>query len=278
MRIVTTPAAAREALASMPKPVGLVPTMGFLHEGHLSLVRRCREETATAVVSIFVNPLQFGPREDLSSYPRDLARDQDLLERLGTDLLFAPDASTLYLPDASTFVEETRLSADLCGASRPGHFRGVCTVVLKLFHIVQPQRAYFGEKDFQQLQVIHRMVRDLDVPVEVVGCPLVREADGLALSSRNVYLSPEDRLRAQALSRALAHARDLVARGERDARALRREVEAFLRRDPALELDYVAVKKADTLEDAGFLEGRILVALAARVGKTRLIDNSVLEV
>jgi len=278
MVVASTRADLAAALDALPGRRAVVMTMGALHEGHLELVRQARAHADHVIVTIFVNPLQFGAGEDLSSYPRNLVRDQDLLERLETDLVFAPDASAMYPSDASTFVEETRLSADLCGAARPGHFRGVCTVVLKLFHIVQPQRAYFGEKDFQQLQVIRRMVRDLDVPVEVVGCPLVREADGLALSSRNVYLSPEDRLRARALSRSLAHARDLVARGERDARALQREVEAFLRRDPALELDYVAVKKADTLEDAGFLEGRILVALAARVGKTRLIDNSVLEV
>ncbi len=278
MRVLTTPAAVREALASSPEPVGLVPTMGFLHEGHLSLVRRCRAENATTVVSIFVNPLQFGPREDLSTYPRDLDRDRDLLAQAGADLIFAPDPSAMYAPDASTFVEETRLSTGMCGATRPGHFRGVCTVVLKLFHIVQPQRAYFGEKDFQQLQVIRRMTRDLDVPVDVVGCPLVREADGLARSSRNVYLSPEERLRALALSRSLGHARDLVARGERSASALRHAVESFLQQDPALEVDYVVVKNADTLEDAGNLAGRVLVALAVRVGKTRLIDNAVLEV
>ena len=259
MRIVTTPAAAREALASMPKPVGLVPTMGFLHEGHLSLVRRCRGENATAVVSIFVNPLQFGPREDLSSYPRNLVRDQDLLERLETDLVFAPDASAMYPSDASTFVEETRLSADLCGAARPGHFRGVCTVVLKLFHIVQPQRAYFGEKDFQQLQVIRRMVRDLDVPVEVVGCPLVREADGLALSSRNVYLSPEDRLRARALSRSLAHARDLVARGVGvlllgDGEEERRRGEALARDLPFVKNAVSAYSLRQTLAAVGGLD------------------------
>lgn len=278
MRIVTTPAAVREALASSPQPVGLVPTMGFLHEGHLSLVQRCRAENATVVASIFVNPLQFGPREDLSTYPRDLDRDRKLLETAGVDLLFAPDASAMYPSDVSTFVDETRLSTGMCGAARPGHFRGVCTVVLKLFHIVQPRRAYFGEKDFQQLQVIRRMTRDLDVPVEVVGCPLVREPDGLARSSRNVYLSPEERLQALALSRSLIHAQDLVARGERSAAALRHAVTSFLQQNPALDVDYVVVKDPDTLDDLDALEGRVLVALAVRVGKTRLIDNAVLEV
>lgn len=278
MRMVTTPAAVREALASSPQPVGLVPTMGFLHEGHLSLVQRCRAENATVVASIFVNPLQFGPREDLSTYPRDLDRDRKLLETAGVDLLFAPDASAMYPSDVSTFVDETRLSTGMCGAARPGHFRGVCTVVLKLFHIVQPRRAYFGEKDFQQLQVIRRMTRDLDVPVEVVGCPLVREPDGLARSSRNVYLSPEERLQALALSRSLIHAQDLVARGERSAAALRHAVTSFLQQNPALDVDYVVVKAPDTLDDLDALEGRVLVALAVRVGKTRLIDNAVLEV
>lgn len=278
MRMVTTPAAVREALASSPQPVGLVPTMGFLHEGHLSLVQRCRAENATVVASIFVNPLQFGPREDLSTYPRDRDRDRKLLETAGVDLLFAPDASAMYPSDVSTFVDETRLSTGMCGAARPGHFRGVCTVVLKLFHIVQPRRAYFGEKDFQQLQVIRRMTRDLDVPVEVVGCPLVREPDGLARSSRNVYLSPEERLQALALSRSLIHAQDLVARGERSAAALRHAVTSFLQQNPALDVDYVVVKDPDTLDDLDALEGRVLVALAVRVGKTRLIDNAVLEV
>lgn len=278
MQIVTTPAAVQEALRGHGDAVGFVPTMGFLHEGHLSLVRRCRTENPITVVSVFVNPRQFGPQEDLGAYPRDMDRDQALLETAGTDILFAPTVEAMYPPDSSTTVEESLLSTGMCGASRPGHFRGVCTVVLKLFNIVRPRRAYFGEKDYQQLQVVRRMVRDLNVAVEVVGCPLVREVDGLAMSSRNAYLSSDERLHALGLSRALRYARELVSRGERSAIALKSAVERFLQQDSALDIDYIAIKNPTTLEDLTSLEQTTLVALAVRVGKTRLIDNVVLEV
>jgi pantoate--beta-alanine ligase len=256
--------------------VGLVPTMGYLHEGHLSLVRRSRAENKATVVSIFVNPTQFGPNEDFGAYPRDLERDAILLEREGVDIVFCPSPEDLYLPDHSTFVNEDRVSRDLCGASRPGHFRGVCTIVLKLFNLVGPDRAYFGEKDYQQLQVIRRMARDLNVGVEIKGCPIVREKDGLALSSRNVYLSKEDRVAALTLNRALGRARALFGRGERKAALLVGEVRLELEKEERVCLEYAELRDAVDLSVVETAEKPAVLALAARVGKTRLIDNTVL--
>ena len=256
--------------------VGLVPTMGFLHEGHLSLVRTSRKENAATVVSIFVNPTQFGPNEDFEAYPRNLERDLGLLEAEGVDLAFCPSPEHLYAPDHSTFVNEGKVSQDLCGASRPGHFRGVCTIVLKLFNLVTPDRAYFGEKDFQQLLVIRRMIRDLDVPVEVRGCPIVREKDGLALSSRNVYLAPGERESALALSRSLREAKQRYEQGETRASVLVEGVKALLGRDPALKVDYVELRDAEDLSAIVSVDRPAVLALAVRVGKTRLIDNTVL--
>ncbi|QTX32578.1 pantoate--beta-alanine ligase [Aminithiophilus ramosus] len=256
--------------------IGLVPTMGYLHEGHLSLVRSSRMENDVSVVSLFVNPLQFGPGEDLSRYPRNEARDRELLDGEGVDFLFAPAAETLYAPDHSTFVDEAALSLPLCGASRPGHFRGVCTVVLKLFNIVGPDRAYFGMKDYQQLQVIRRMVRDLSVPVTIRGCPLVREPDGLALSSRNTYLSPQERTSALALSSALEATARAYADGERSVPALLEGLRGRLTRDPLLQIDYAEIRDAESLEALDVVEAPAVVALAVRVGKTRLIDNAVI--
>ena len=273
MRTVSTVPEVRAFLRARGGSVGLVPTMGYLHEGHLSLVRRCRAENDVVVASIFVNPTQFGPGEDLSSYPRDLDRDRELLASAGTDLVFAPEPEALYAPDASTWVEETRLASGLCGASRPGHFRGVCTVVLKLFQIVGPQRAYFGEKDYQQLQVIRRMVRDLDVPVEVVGCPLVREPDGLARSSRNVYLSPEERSLALGLSRALEAAQEAARRGDRDASSLIRTARERLEGDSRVQVDYLELVDPQTLERVPRLDREARLVMAVRVGRTRLLDN-----
>ena len=273
MRTVSTVPEVRAFLRARGGSVGLVPTMGYLHEGHLSLVRRCRAENDVVVASIFVNPTQFGPGEDLSSYPRDLDRDRELLASAGTDLVFAPEPEALYAPDASTWVEETRLASGLCGASRPGHFRGVCTVVLKLFQIVGPQRAYFGEKDYQQLQVIRRMVRDLDVPVEVVGCPLVREPDGLARSSRNVYLSPEERSLALGLSRALEAAQEAARRGDRDASSLVRTARERLEGDSRIQVDYLELVDPQTLERVPRLDREARLVMAVRVGRTRLLDN-----
>jgi pantoate--beta-alanine ligase len=253
--------------------IGLVPTMGFLHEGHLSLVRRCRKENSICIVSIFVNPIQFGQGEDLGSYPRDMDRDLELLEKEKVDFVFAPEPSAMYSPQFSTFVEETDLSRGMCGSSRPGHFRGVCTVVLKLLNIIRPSRAYFGEKDYQQLQVIRRMTDDLNLPLEVVGCPIVRDEDGLAMSSRNMYLSPDERKSALLLNRALSSALDLFEKGERSGTVLERTVRDILNSDRKVECEYVCVKDAASLKDIPRIDREAVIAVAARVGKARLIDN-----
>jgi pantoate--beta-alanine ligase len=253
--------------------VGFVPTMGYFHEGHLSLMRRARQENGLVVVSLFVNSLQFGPNEDFAKYPRDLDRDAQMAEGTGVDLLFHPEAAEMYPEGFQTTVTVGELTEGLCGASRPGHFQGVATVVLKLFHIVQPDRAYFGEKDAQQLRVIRRMARDLNLGLAVVGCPIVREPDGLALSSRNIFLAPAERQAALVLYRTLQRAGELLAAGERDSTALRRELLTVLDGEPLAELDYLAIVDSDTLQPRQPLAGTILVALAVRIGKTRLIDN-----
>ncbi len=249
--------------------------MGYLHEGHLSLIRRARAECDAVVVSLFVNPTQFGPGEDYERYPRDEVRDLALLEREAVDVVFIPMVEEMYPEGFCTWVEVTGpLAERLEGASRPGHFRGVATVVLKLFHLVQPHRAYFGEKDAQQLRVIRRMTADLNVPVEIIPCPTVRAPDGLALSSRNTYLSPEQREQARALSRSLELARRLVLEeGVRDAREVQRRVEEHLCSAPGVALDYVSVAHPETLEEVERIEGPVLVLVAARVGTARLIDN-----
>jgi pantoate--beta-alanine ligase len=256
--------------------VGLVPTMGYLHEGHLSLVRAAREANVHVVTSIFVNPTQFAPNEDLSRYPRDEARDLALLNAERVDVVFAPSVEEMYPAGFSTYVSVEGLTSRLEGASRPTHFRGVTTVVLKLLNAVQARRAYFGRKDAQQLAVIRRMVRDLDVPAEIVGLPIVRDADGLALSSRNVYLTAEQRQAALALSRSLRTAEDLYAGGERDAPVIRARIEAMLGAEPLAAIDYVSVADADSLEELERIDGRALVSLAVRFGSTRLIDNTTL--
>jgi pantoate--beta-alanine ligase len=257
--------------------VGFVATMGSLHEGHLSLARRAREECGFTVLSIFVNPLQFGPAEDLASYPRHLGRDSGLAEGAGVDVLFSPDEKEMY-PEGPPIVtvDPGPLGDRLEGESRPGHFRGVCTVVAKLFDLVGPCRAYFGEKDAQQLAVIRRMTVDLNMPVEVIGCPTVRDADGLAMSSRNAYLSEEERRAALVLSRALLEATELVAAGERDAGALRARMRARIEAEPLATLDYVAVVDDRTFEDVDRIFGPSRGLVAARVGKARLIDNALL--
>jgi pantoate--beta-alanine ligase len=256
------------------RAVGFIPTMGFLHEGHASLLGRARRENGFVTMSLFVNPLQFGPTEDLAGYPRDLDRDLAIAEREGVDLMFAPPADEMY-PDgtAEVTVDPGPLGDRLEGASRPGHFRGVCTVVAKLFDLVGPSRAYFGEKDAQQLAVIRRMVVDLDMPVEVVGCPTVREADGLALSSRNGYLSTEDRRAATCLFEALTRAADLVEDGERDAEVLRVEMAKVIETEPLAELDYATVVEEATFVEVDRLTGPARALVAARFGKARLIDN-----
>jgi len=263
----------REWRASVTGDVGLVPTMGYLHEGHLSLVRAARAGNAHVVTSVFVNPTQFAPNEDLDRYPRDEARDLALLEAERVDVVFAPAVDEMYPEGFQTYVTVDRVTQRLEGASRPTHFRGVTTVVLKLFNIAQPHRAYFGQKDAQQLAVIRRMVRDLDVPVEVIGMPIVREADGLALSSRNIYLSPDERAAALVLSRALRRAEELFAAGERDAGVIRAAVEGMMAAEPLARIDYVSVADAGTLEELETVDRAALVSVAARFGVTRLIDN-----
>jgi pantoate--beta-alanine ligase len=257
--------------------VGLVPTMGALHEGHASLLRAARADGGLVVASIFVNPTQFGPTEDLAKYPRPLERDLEICRREGVGLVFAPSAAEMYPAGFATTVHVARMTEKMCGAFRPGHFDGVCTVVAKLLAIVRPDTAYFGEKDAQQLAVVRRMVADLNLAVEIRGCPTVREPDGLAMSSRNAYLSPAERRQALALSRSLAEAREAVLAGERDAGRLAAQVRQRLEAAEGVNLQYVAVVDPDTLEDLGRVGDKVLVAAAAKVGATRLIDNVVLR-
>ena len=257
------------------KTIGFVPTMGYLHEGHLSLVRKARENNDIVVVSIFVNPTQFGPNEDYNSYPRDLDRDLELLKNLNVDYVFTPEVSDMYPEDFSTFVEETQLSKFLCGRSRPGHFRGVCTVVTKLFNIVRPTRAYFGQKDAQQFRVLRRMIRDLNMDVEMIELPIAREKDGLALSSRNTYLTPEERKEATRLYKSLLKAKELVESGIKDTQIIKSEMKKILDQ-PLLKIDYIEVVDEKTLEPVNKVENKVIVALAVYVGKARLIDNIIL--
>ena len=258
------------------KTLGLVPTMGALHEGHLSLVRTSRVQCEVTAVSIFVNPLQFGPSEDLEKYPRTLQRDAARLEELGVDFLFAPPVAEMFPPGAQTHVEVSELSGKLDGASRPGHFRGVATVVCKLFEIVRPHRAYFGQKDAAQVAVLRKMVRDLSIDVEMVVCPIVREADGLAMSSRNVYLSPAERKQALVLSRSLLQVKAAFKGGECNGQALAEIGNQAISSEPGAKLDYFAVVDPDTLEPVDKASRGTLVAVAARIGTTRLIDNLLL--
>jgi pantoate--beta-alanine ligase len=265
--------AACDAARARGDRIGFVPTMGFFHEGHQSLMRAARADNDVVVVSLFVNPTQFGPHEDLGAYPRDPEGDHAVAEAEGVDVLFVPTVDEMYPAGARTTVHVAGLTEGLCGASRPGHFDGVTTVVAKLFSIVGPSRAYFGRKDAQQLAVIRRMASDLDLPVDVVGCPLVREHDGLARSSRNVYLDADDRQAATILSGALFMASEAVVRGQRDAAAIRQLVVDMVAHAPAVRLDYVEVVDAVTLEPVAQITTDTLVALAAFVGKARLIDN-----
>ena len=276
MRRLHTVADVRAARAGFGD-LGLVPTMGFLHEGHLSLVRRAKAECGAVAASIFVNPTQFGPGEDLARYPRDLERDLALLEGEGVDLVFTPSAEGVYPPGFATRVEVSGVAEPLEGARRPGHFAGVATVVAKLFNIVQPTCAYFGQKDAQQCAVIARMARDLDLPVKVVVAPTVREADGLALSSRNVYLGAEERRAAPVLHRALLEAQRLFRLGERDGERLRAAIRQVIATEPGVEIDYVSVADPQTLIEAERAPAVALASLAARLGPTRLIDNLILE-
>jgi len=278
VKVITTVAEMAKLSREAKRPLGLVPTMGYLHRGHLSLVDYARKENQTLVVSVFVNPTQFGPQEDLAAYPRDMERDMALLEERGTDVVFAPPVEEMYPPGYDTWVEVDRLARRLEGEARPGHFRGVATVVAKLFNIVRPDRAYFGQKDGQQAAVIGRMASDLNMGVQVVVLPTVREPDGLAMSSRNIYLTPEQRKAAPSLYRALSRVRELWQGGERDAERLRREARAMLEAEPLVEaIDYVSVADAETLEELDTVDRPAMVSLAARMGRARLIDNVVLR-
>ncbi|MGD8352690.1 MAG: pantoate--beta-alanine ligase [Pseudomonadota bacterium] len=258
--------------------IGFVPTMGFLHEGHLSLLRRAREDNHALVVSIFVNPTQFGPTEDYDSYPRDLEKDATLCREVGTDVLFTPSAEEMYPPETVTKVTVPGLTERLCGASRPGHFDGVTTVVTKLFNIVRPHKAYFGMKDYQQFRVIERMVQDLNMNIQVIGLPTVREEDGLALSSRNAYLYDDERPGALTLYRSLEAAREMVNQGERDPRKIEEKAATIIRSEPGTKIDYVEIVDADDLSPLTIMENRAVLALAVFVGDTRLIDNAILTV
>jgi pantoate--beta-alanine ligase len=276
VKIVKTVQAARDVAREWRRAglrVGLVPTMGYLHEGHASLIRRAVSECDRVLVSIFVNPIQFGPGEDLAAYPRDMERDAALCEDLGAALIFNPEATELYPKGFATFTEVERLGENLCGRSRPTHFRGVCTVVNKLFNIVDPHKAYFGQKDAQQFAILRRMARDLNLDIEMVSCPIAREEDGLAKSSRNAYLNPEERRAAPVLHRALKAALAALRQGERDAAAVVRLMLAEINAEPLARVDYAEVVDADTLAPVPSIGGTVLAALAVYIGKTRLIDN-----
>jgi pantoate--beta-alanine ligase len=277
MIVVRTRAELRDALGSSPRPVGLVPTMGWLHEGHRALMQRSRGDSATSVVSIFVNPRQFNVAADFTRYPRSEERDLEICASEGVDLVFAPDVDEVYPPGFDSLVSVGAVARPLEGAARPGHFDGVATVVAILFNLVRAERAYFGQKDAQQVMVIRRMARDLAIPTEVVACPTVREPDGLALSSRNVHLTPEQRAAAPVLHRALATARDTWAAGERSGDALRAAMLAVLETEPLAEVEYVSVADGSTLAELDRIDGPALLSLAVRFGTTRLIDNEPLD-
>lgn len=257
--------------------VGFVPTMGYLHEGHKSLIVKAVSDNDKVVVSDFVNPIQFGANEDLSTYPRDIELDKKLCEAAGADLIFHPQPDEMYASDFSTYVEAQNVSRELCGRTRPTHFRGVCTVVCKLFHIVMPDRAYFGQKDAQQLAVIRRMVRDLNMDIEIVGCPIVREADGLAKSSRNTYLNEEERKAALALSKAIFYGEEMIRNGERKAEVVLAAMRSIIEEEPLAKIDYVEMTDADSIEPIETAQGRTLTAIAVYIGKTRLIDNFIVD-
>lgn len=275
-KVVHTIAEVREAVKAWKHEgltVGLVPTMGFLHEGHQSLIEKAVAQNDRVVVSDFVNPTQFGPTEDLAAYPRDLDRDSALVQGAGANILFNPSPEEMYYPDRTTAITMSTITEELCGKSRPVHFGGVCTVVAKLFNIVPPDRAYFGQKDAQQLLVIRRMVRDLNFDIQIVGCPIIREADGLAKSSRNTYLNKDERAAAPVLHRALEAGRALAESGEKSAEAIKAKVREVLTTEPLADPEYVEVVDLNTVHPVATLDQPVLVAIAVRIGKTRLIDN-----
>lgn len=260
------------------RSIALVPTMGFLHAGHLSLIKEARKSNDIVVVSIFVNPTQFGPNEDLETYPRDINRDQNLCKKEGVDYIFNPSVKEMYGEDYATYViTESDITNKLCGASREGHFKGVMSVVTKLFNIIGPDQAYFGRKDYQQVAVIKKMVRDLNIPVEIIDCPIVRESDGLAMSSRNTYLSPKERKDALVLSRSLKEAKESILKGEKNKKVIREEILDKINEIPYSEIDYVEILDATTLEDVETIDRDVVIALAVKIGKPRLIDNIIVE-
>lgn len=281
MEVIRTPKAIQQRALELKREghvIGFVPTMGFLHEGHLSLMRLARARCDVLVASIFVNPAQFGPTEDLDAYPRSFERDEALCEREGVDIVFYPDAGNMYADDASVWVDEESLSGVLCGVAREGHFRGVCTVVAKLFNLVQPGLAVFGEKDAQQLRIIERMVRDLNFPVDIIRGPIIREPDGLAMSSRNKYLSGRQREDALCLRKSLDQAEELFGLGERDAKVLRQAMADLIDPVPGAEIEYIEIVDDASLAAVDGINGVVLAALAVRFGATRLIDNAMLHV
>lgn len=259
------------------KSIGFVPTMGYLHEGHQSLIERARNENDKVVVSVFVNPTQFGPNEDLESYPRDFNKDKSICQMSGTDMIFHPAVEEMYETDACTWMHVEGLTNTLCGKSRPTHFDGVCLVVSKLFHIVTPNKAYFGEKDAQQLAVIKRMVTDLSFDIEIVGCPIVREVDGLAKSSRNAYLNEHERIAAVVINKALIKGKEMILTGETNARIVKNEIIEWIDKEPLAKLDYADVVDFDQIEPINTIKGNVLVAVAVFIGKTRLIDNFIIK-
>jgi pantoate--beta-alanine ligase len=277
MKVAETLTEMKRLRSEMTGPMGFVPTMGYLHEGHVSLVKRAREENASVVASIFVNPTQFGPSEDFEDYPRDTQRDLTMLEEAGTDVVFMPTVAEMYPEGFSSWVEVGKLTERLEGAFRPTHFRGVTTVCTKLFNIVEPTRAYFGQKDAQQALVIKKMVADLDMNLEIIVCPTIREPDGLAMSSRHTYLNQEQRRAAMSLNQALKLAEELWSQGERDAEHLRQVVTDHIRQQPMAEIEYVSIADTETLEELETVTTSALLSLVARFGKTRLLDNTILQ-
>ena len=277
MEVLESIAEMKKARRQWKGEVGLVPTMGYLHEGHLELVRLAKRQNPIAGASIFVNPTQFGPKEDFSSYPRDIPRDLKILESVGTDFVFMPTLADMYPPHFSTWVDVEKVTERLEGAARPGHFRGVATVCNKLFNIVAPTRAYFGQKDAQQCVVIKRMVADLNMNLEIVIMPTVREPDGLAMSSRNVYLKPDERKAAPVLYRSLLLAREMWAKGERDAGQIRQAMTGLITQQPGTQIDYISIADAETLEELKVVRPPALVSLVVKIGKPRLLDNIILE-
>ncbi|MFC2043990.1 pantoate--beta-alanine ligase [Chloroflexota bacterium] len=277
MKVVETISEMKQLRRDLTEPVGFVPTMGYLHEGHLTLVSRAKAENFSVIVSIFVNPAQFGPQEGFARYPRDIPRDLSMLDRKGTDIVFMPSVVEMYPPRFSSWVDVQRITERLEGVSRPGHFRGVATVVTKLFNIVEPSKAYFGQKDAQQVVIVKKMVVDLNMNLEIITVPTVRESDGLAMSSRNTYLNGEERHAAVVLYQALILAQQLWLQGERNAEHLRWEIKELIKKQPLAKIDYVSVADAETLEELDKVKAQALISIAVKLGKTRLIDNIFLK-